>query len=382
MEEYLTKEERQAYFSELTDVQIDILNKFKKHKLSSEFLTELNQDGVYWKVVGEDVYEEYDQKHPNDSPLTCSCGRHVKYQYHCESSKGEKKDFGGAHLAEEAGIPLKVVNQVNKINHTIDRGIDLVLSAYHDGKRFPKELYKKLYKYRLTDEFTNNELEFLKAFQEANLPIYSSDYKKLKECCDDYEYQVYLHNREIQREKERKAQKERERIRQKQEQQRLERVHKAQEQIYLQLKTEREAYFEEQEARMQYACRTIDDPYEYIQGVTKFADNFLQTYNVNLENYGITNSNLFFWKYVIYFMFNEGRCKSGDFINIVGTVQKLILKVLDKQEWLYPSVFGNRPRYMLQPFFRNYTNIVFRAFIDMKIITKDYFGFYIFNGKK
>lgn len=142
MEQYLTQEQRRQYFVGLNKKQKETLEKYKKYRFNSELLTEFNQDGVDWKFQYAEIDEKFNIHNPQDSYLTCECGRHVKYLYICEASNDEKKGFGCNHLEQEAGIPHRVVAQVNKLEHDIDRGTDEILSLYYDGYRFPRDMYE------------------------------------------------------------------------------------------------------------------------------------------------------------------------------------------------------------------------------------------------
>lgn len=67
-EEYLTQEKRTAYLRELTPAQKDTLYKYKRYKINSELMTEINQDGTYWKLIYEEEYPYYNIHNPKDSP--------------------------------------------------------------------------------------------------------------------------------------------------------------------------------------------------------------------------------------------------------------------------------------------------------------------------
>lgn len=67
-EEYLTKEQRKKYLAELNQDQREVLNKYKKYKVNSGLLTQVNQDGVFWQLQEELVNESYDFHNPKESP--------------------------------------------------------------------------------------------------------------------------------------------------------------------------------------------------------------------------------------------------------------------------------------------------------------------------
>lgn len=100
------------------------------------------------------------------SPLVCTCGKHVKYLFTCKASDdGHIQKFGKNHLEQEAGIPPKVISQVNKINHTIDRGTDYLLSSYHQGMRFPIDKWNYVQDNELTQKINPNKMEMLQEFR-------------------------------------------------------------------------------------------------------------------------------------------------------------------------------------------------------------------------
>lgn len=174
--EYLTKEERQQYLSELTNSQKATIEKYKRYKINSALLTSVNQKGVYWQLIKQEVYPLYDIHNPMASPLVCTCGKHVKYLFTCKASDdGHIQKFGKNHLEQEADIPPKVISQVNKINHTIDRGTDYLLSSYHQRMRFPIDKWNYIQDNELTQEINPKKMEMLQEFRKNDLPLYPED---------------------------------------------------------------------------------------------------------------------------------------------------------------------------------------------------------------
>lgn len=192
---YLTEKERTSYQKELTQDQLAVINQFKKYKINSALQNQVNQTGSKWQLTEEKINEDYDMHHPLESPLICSCGKHVKYLYVCHATDtGKVQYFGSKHLKDEANIPPRIIKEINQMHHKIDIGLDTILEHYHRGDRFPKDLFANAIKGEVINEvFNKNQLEYLKEFQEQNLPIYSEDYDKLK---DAYNHYLYIKEQE------------------------------------------------------------------------------------------------------------------------------------------------------------------------------------------
>ena len=187
--EYLTIEQRSAYFKELSLKQQRVLEEYKRLQFNSRVLTEINQTGTEWQLIEELIYLEYDIHNQLTSPYICNCGKHVKYLYVCKSaSSGEIKNFGSKHLKDEAKIPQNIIHQVNKLHHKIDRGLDIILYYFHQGKRFPKKNYELALRHAWlnADNFNRNQLRYMIAFKKVNLPLYAMEEQKLTQLAEEY----------------------------------------------------------------------------------------------------------------------------------------------------------------------------------------------------
>ena len=199
--EYLTDEERKKYLSELTLKQQRALQEYKRYNFNSKIMTDINQEGVYWQLENERIYYDFDIHHPQNSPLQCECGLHVKYLYMCKDSKVRETGFGQTHLAQEAGIQMKVIRQINKLHHQIDRGTDVILSLYHGGMRFPKEDYQLAQKYNLLSGLDAKKQSMFEVFNQLDMPLYFEDYQLLDSLTKPKRDELERKRAEIEREK-------------------------------------------------------------------------------------------------------------------------------------------------------------------------------------
>lgn len=193
--DYLTIEQRQEYLKELNKEQIQTIEEYKRLRFNSQVLTKVNQRGSEWQLQRELIYQDFDRHHPLSSPYVCNCGKHVKYLYVCKSaSSGVIKNFGVKHLEDEAGIPKKIIMQVNQLHHRIDRGLDIILTFYHKGKRFPIKNYLLARKnlWLNAKNFNRNRLRYMIAFSKVNLPLYPDEENKLKALAEIYYNQQKL----------------------------------------------------------------------------------------------------------------------------------------------------------------------------------------------
>lgn len=193
MREFLTIEQLKKLEKNLTPEQRKVLAEYKKFRFNSSILTEINQNGSQWLLFKEKIYPFYDRKHPNNSPLVCCCGKHVKILYLCKSADGKEiKGFGSKHIKDEAMVPSIVIKQVNKLHHKIDRGTDQILTKVADGEKFPLMNYQFAEKHHLLNCINPVRLKYVQAFKKVDLPIY-----------DEYEYTLkfaineYLEQRSI-----------------------------------------------------------------------------------------------------------------------------------------------------------------------------------------
>lgn len=193
--QYLTSSQRKEYLAELTQDQRNVLDKYKRYKFNSHLLTDINQAGTNWKLLEEEVCKDYDFHHQNLSPLVCECGKHVKYLYICQAQDTKQiKKFGRNHLAQEAGIPANIINQVNKLHHKIDRGTDIILSKYHEGGRFPRNLYNIAQSFNLIDNLEPREQKLLANFAKVNLPLYDQDMYILEDLTKSHKQEAQSRN--------------------------------------------------------------------------------------------------------------------------------------------------------------------------------------------
>lgn len=182
MKEYLTSQERKAIIKGLTKPQIQAIEKYKRLKHQSNWLTQLNKaEGVDFIFEKEEVYYDYDPHHPLDSPLRCSCGHPVKYLLLCRSRSTDKiTGFSIDHLAEEAHVPKSIVKQVQNLNHTIDKGADIIYSMIKSGLTFPKWLLNYINRHHLSDQIPVNKRRYIVDFYNADIPLHPDDFSLLK----------------------------------------------------------------------------------------------------------------------------------------------------------------------------------------------------------
>lgn len=193
--DYLNEKTRKEYLKELNTQQRQVIDKYKRYQFNSKLLTEINQAGTKWELIHEDVFSDYDFHNQAASPLICECGKHVKYLYTCKAKDtGAIKKFGKNHLQQEAGIPKEIISQVNKLHHKIDRGMDVLLSKFHSGERFPKDDYELALKYKLLDKFTKYQKQMLKDFYDADLPLYDRDKEILENLVESQRRQEKANN--------------------------------------------------------------------------------------------------------------------------------------------------------------------------------------------
>ena len=240
---HLTSKERQIYLALLSPEQRKTLNEYRKYKYNSEVLTEFSQSGGDWKFLEMQINYNYDPSHPQDSTLKCSCGKGVKYLYYCQSNiTGEVLGFGSEHLKQEAGISNAVVREILNGQHKIDRGLDEILYWYARGYTFPKLMYEFIQEFahdsEIDEYFKANDLKFLAAFEEQNLPIYNRDYKKLEKLVQD------VNSRKSREEYERKLEEEEKLRKEREEKERQEREKREREEAERRAEEERKAKLE------------------------------------------------------------------------------------------------------------------------------------------
>lgn len=351
--EYLTKEKRASYLAELNQAQRNVLKKYKKYKVNSSLLTQVNQDGVFWKLQKELVNEDYDLHNPKASPLVCSCGKHVKYLYICKASDSDQiKKFGRNHLQQEAGIPAKVITQVNKLHHEIDRGTDIIISQYHEGTRFPQEDYQTAMEHDLLNDLDSKKKSMFQEFEEVNLPLYFEDAEILQDAVERYEaeqrwiaYQKKMKEEEEQRQREEKEREEEEKRQQafQAEQERIER--------------------EQQEMRF----KGIYDTWQKV-----FRDNkdLIRKYSLHY----------FHVKLTCYIMFNEGKFDKGTVIHLPSETKQLAFDFLDKNPDIEDELDSQDPYLIKKLAFAKDSKLLFKILLSRNVISIDENGELVYTG--
>lgn len=146
---YLKKEERDSIFFNLTQVQQDFLNHILRRGKRTVFANVLaREEGKRvtedmtideieallsdWMLI--DVIDAGPEYMTIDEPLTCECGRTIRYQYVVKHMKsGEQRYFGITHFEEHMQIPAQAVRDLIKGFQKIDYELDELLSKYRDG---------------------------------------------------------------------------------------------------------------------------------------------------------------------------------------------------------------------------------------------------------
>ncbi|MGC6769408.1 hypothetical protein [Enterococcus sp. LJL51] len=174
----LTREQRQQLWQNLTTLQQETLQQFKKYQMQSLFLTENFLKDEEWLFV--DFKENPLYPHGEEGRLFCRCGRELKYQFLLTSEKtGETLALGSTHFAQHLGIAPHIAQQVQAGIHQLDRGVDLILASVEKGIRFPRRYYNLFINRGLKKQCSSSFLKRLAAFSKADLPLYEEDNQKL-----------------------------------------------------------------------------------------------------------------------------------------------------------------------------------------------------------
>lgn len=177
----LTREQRQALWQQLTPLQQETLQEFKRYRMQSLFLTENFLKDEEWVFV--DFKENPLYPHGEEGRLFCRCGRELKYQFILTSEKtGELLALGSTHFSQHLGVSPNVAHQVQSGIHQLDRGVDLILSSVTRGLRFPRRYYNLFINRGLKKQCSKSFLDRLAAFAKADLPLYEEDSQELIEC--------------------------------------------------------------------------------------------------------------------------------------------------------------------------------------------------------
>ena len=327
-EEYLTKEQRKKYLAELNQEQREVLNKYKKYKINSGLLTQVNQDGVFWQLQEELVNENYDFHNPKESPLVCSCGKHVKYLYICKASDSDQiKKFGRNHLQQEAGIPAKVITQVNKLHHEIDRGTDIIISQYHEGTRFPQEDYQTAMEHDLLNDLDSKKKSMFQEFEEVNLPLYFDDAEILQNTVERYEA----------------------------------------EQRWIAYQNLREQAEQLQSKQKELQLKGLNDTW---QKVFKGNEDLIKQYFLKYFHYKLT----------CYVMFNEGSFEKGTAIRLPSETKQVIWDFLDEKPDIEEELNRQDPHLIKKLAFAKDSKLLFKILLSRNVISFDDNGQLIYIG--
>ena len=355
-EEYLTKEQRKKYLAELNQDQREVLNKYKKYKVNSGLLTQVNQDGVFWQLQEELVNESYDFHNPKESPLICSCGKHVKYLYVCKASDSDQiKKFGRNHLQQEAGIPAKVITQVNKLHHKIDRGTDIIISQYHEGTRFPHEDYQTAMEHNLLDDLDDKKQAMFQEFEEVNLPLYFEDAEILQDAVERYEaeqrwiaYQKKMKEEEEQRQREEKEREE-----------------------------------EEEEEKRQQALREEAEQLRRKQRELQLKglnDTWQKVFEGNEDLIPMYSLKYFHIKLTCYIMFNEGKFERGSVIRLPSEIKQVAFDFLDENPDIENELDSQDPHLIKKLAFAKDSKLLFKILLSRNVVSVDENGQLIYTG--
>lgn len=185
----LTSEKRRELWDKLTPIQQETLQRFKKYRMQSLFLTENFLMAEEWRFV--DFKENPAYPHGEENKLFCRCGRELKYQFLLVSEKtGEELALGATHFAQHLGVSPKIAKQIQSGIHTLDRGVDLILTSVDKGLHFPKRYYNLFLSRGLTPQCSDSFLERVAAFSKADLPLYEEDNQKLIACLKKSGFQL------------------------------------------------------------------------------------------------------------------------------------------------------------------------------------------------
>ena len=193
----LTNEQRDQILSKLNDLQIHTLTSFEMYEMKSRFHTRNFLKGTEWEFEGVEIDPWYNRskKHRGQN-LYCDCGRRVKRLYILKSRKKRRKRYmtkklGINHFEQEAGVPVKIIREIQQGINKIDIYRDMILIDYRNGKRFPDGLFHKALS---NGVFRDNKHLTLYhkcvMFKRANLPLFINDEYRLKKVVQEYNKKV------------------------------------------------------------------------------------------------------------------------------------------------------------------------------------------------
>lgn len=376
-DQYLTDEKRKKYLAELNEKQKQTLEEFKRYRFNSNILTKINQEGVHWRLEYELINYSFDFHQPQNSYLKCDCGRPVKYLYMCRGDNGEEKGFGINHLQQEAGIPLEVIRQINKIHHEIDRGTDTIISLYHEGVRFPVDDYTLAKEKHLLPTLDPKQNAMFENFKKVNLPLYYDDYQIIADSVKTYheQEQVKRECEEQRKREEREKQAHDEWIAYQEQQRKLaeQRRQKAeQERKEREKEFERQMKLAEEERKKKYQkqvqlLKDIDANWKRVFTGCEYIikENFFKYYHFRIA---------------CYIMFNNGQAQVGDIIHTPEETRQLETKFLKENNHIHTELMLKDP-YLIEflACLKDGRNLL-NAFLKHGIIKQNERGQYIYIG--
>lgn len=182
----LTIRERWEIYARLTIPQRQVIDSHRKFLIRSAFIEDSYLNQSDWEFVDLKIDETYPEKHKKERMLYCDCGRRLKFQYVLRSKKsGENIKLGIQHFKDHLNMPGEVAKEVNQRMNQVDFGLDELLWRKRHNQDFPlfvwESLADGLYLHQKTHsniKINETLVERIRAFKEADMPIYQSDVRQ------------------------------------------------------------------------------------------------------------------------------------------------------------------------------------------------------------
>lgn len=184
----LTIRERWEIYARLTIPQRKVIDGHRKFLIRSAFIEDSYLNQSDWEFVDLKIDETYPKKDKTERLLYCECGRRLKFQYILRSkTSGDSIRLGIQHFKDHLNMPSEVAKEVNQRMNQVDFGLDELLWRKRHNQDFPLFLWKNLADGLYIHQLTNSDvkinerlIERIRAFKEANMPIYQSDMRQVE----------------------------------------------------------------------------------------------------------------------------------------------------------------------------------------------------------
>lgn len=177
----LTTKERNLAYRKLNDIQKQVLEKWKKTDIRSNFLNDLFAKNPEWDFYDYKESTGYqDSSLPHEKRLFCHCGREVKYQYILQSKTTlELISLSLEHLSEHTGIPYDVAKEIHTGINRIDRYLDETLSLVLQDQGFQIDIIWFVLHSMGHSELSKILQARITEYVSADLPLNESDYSRV-----------------------------------------------------------------------------------------------------------------------------------------------------------------------------------------------------------